>query len=102
MDSPEGTGVIAGTMFLVCVVILQLFFARDSTDKVGHSSKLQFLFPAFSFHGCGVHYTGCAPKHKKTICTYLETSGGFVLDVRSRFLSRRLALPGLIFRAVLQ
>lgn len=33
-NSPEGTGVIAGTMFLVCVVILQLFFARDSTDKV--------------------------------------------------------------------
>lgn len=32
--SPEGTGVIAGTVFLVCVVILQLFFGRDSAEKV--------------------------------------------------------------------
>ena len=25
---------IAGTMFLVCVVILELFYGRDSADKV--------------------------------------------------------------------
>lgn len=38
--SPEATGVIAGTMFLICVVILQLFFARDSTDKVRNGERL--------------------------------------------------------------
>lgn len=38
--SPEGTGVIAGTVFLVCVVILQLFFGRHSVDKVGDPTQL--------------------------------------------------------------
>ena len=37
--SPEGTGVIAGTMFLVCVVILQLFYGADSADKVGGGTR---------------------------------------------------------------
>eukprot|EP00752_Nemacystus_decipiens_P018485 g16574.t1 len=48
-EIPEGTGVIAGTMFLVCVVILQIFFARDSTDKMVDylSALLSICFMTF-------------------------------------------------------
>ncbi|CAN0377583.1 unnamed protein product [Pylaiella littoralis] len=46
---PEGTGVIAGTMFLVCVVVLQLFYARGSTDKMVDylSALLSICFMTF-------------------------------------------------------
>ncbi|CAM9640163.1 unnamed protein product [Ascophyllum nodosum] len=33
-EIPEGTGVIAGTVFLVCVVILELIYGRGSPDKM--------------------------------------------------------------------
>ena len=43
--SPEGTGVIAGTMFLICVVILQLFYGRDSADKVSAGARSRIISP---------------------------------------------------------
>ncbi|CAM9628722.1 unnamed protein product [Ectocarpus sp. 12 AP-2014] len=48
-EIPEGTGVIAGTMFLICVVILQLFYGRDSSDKMVDylSALLSICFMTF-------------------------------------------------------
>eukprot|EP00904_Undaria_pinnatifida_P000502 jgi/Undpi1/10452/HiC_scaffold_29.g12902.m1 len=48
-EIPEGTGVIAGTMFLICVVILQLFYGRDSADKMVDylSALLSICFMTF-------------------------------------------------------
>ncbi|CAM9348367.1 unnamed protein product [Choristocarpus tenellus] len=45
---PEGTGVIAGTVFFVCVVFLQIFFGNSKDKMVDyHSALLSICFMIF-------------------------------------------------------